>query len=215
MKYNQWESFLLLLSTIGPLRVTIACAHLTADATPEQRKRIAARAVLIASAVCLVFAVLGEAILNVFNVSVPAFQIAGGIIVALFSLEMVVGNKQPGTLSGDPANHERALAEDLAVTPLAIPLMASVSGLVAIVSLLPRDNDIRATLILCAAIIAIMGLDYVCLRSCGLIVKALGPTALDVTSKILGVILTALAVELVLMGLNGLGLLATPRPGSG
>jgi small neutral amino acid transporter SnatA (MarC family) len=60
-----------------------------------------------------------------------------------------------------------------------------------------------------------MGIDYVCLRLCGLIIKALGPTTLDVTSKILGVILTALAVELVLMGLNGLGLIATPRSGSG
>jgi multiple antibiotic resistance protein len=215
MKFNHWEGFLLLLSTIGPLRVTIACAALTADATPEVRKRIAARAVLIAMVVCLVFAVLGEAILHLFNVSVPAFQIAGGIIVAMFSLEMVAGTAQRGTLSGDPANHDRARAEDLAVSPLAVPLMASVSGLVAIVSLLPRDNDIWATLALCAAIVAIMGIDYVCLRLCGLIIKALGPTTLDVTSKILGVILTALAVELVLMGLNGLGLLATPRSGSG
>jgi multiple antibiotic resistance protein len=215
MKYNEWEGFLLLLSTIGPVRVTIACAALTADATPEQRKRIAARAVLIASAVCLVFAVLGEAILNLFHVSIPAFQIAGGIIVALFSLEMVLGNKTQGTPSVDPANPDRARVEDLAVTPLAIPLMASVSGLVAIVSLLSRDNNIRGTFILCAEIIAIMGLDYVCLRLCGLIIRALGPTALDVTSKILGVILTALAVELVLMGLNGLGLIATLRPGNG
>jgi multiple antibiotic resistance protein len=87
--------------------------------------------------------------------------------------------------------------------------------LVAIVSLLPRNNDVRAALILCAAIVVIMAIDYVCLRLCGLIVRALGPMALDVTSKILGVILTALALELVLMGLNGLGLVATPRSGSG
>ena len=84
----------MLLATLGPLKVTIVCASLTADASPEFLKRVAFRSVLIALAVCILFAVLGEAILRVFKVSIPAFQIGGGIVVLLFSLEMAMGGKQ-------------------------------------------------------------------------------------------------------------------------
>ena len=99
---------------------------------------------------------------------------------------------------------------DIATYPLAIPLMASVSGLVAIVSLLAQRDDLESLLFLAAVIVAIMALNYVCLRSCKYIVQAVGPAALQVVGKLMGVILTALAVELILMGLIGLGLIARP-----
>jgi len=212
MAFNPWEMFLLLFATIGPLRVTIVCATMTAQATPDFLQKVAYRAVIIALAVCIVFAVVGEAILNLFSVSIPAFQIGGGIIVLLFSLEMAAGNKsRPQEGSGTAADIDQTLSVDSVASTLAVPFMASVSGLVAIISLLPHDKDVRAVLLLCLFIVAIMALNYVCLRYCGLIVKTLGPTALGVIGKILGVILTALAVELVLKGLNGLGLIATLR----
>ena len=88
--------------------------------------------------------------------------------------------------------------------------MASVSGLVAIVSLLAQRDDLGALLFLAGVIVAIMAINYVCLRSCRYIVRAVGPAALQVVGKIMGVILTALAVELILMGLIGLGLIAKP-----
>ena len=88
--------------------------------------------------------------------------------------------------------------------------MASVSGLVAIVSLLAQRDDLGALLFLAAVIVAIMAINYVCLLSCRYIVRAVGPAALQVVGKIMGVILTALAVELMLMGLIGLGLIAKP-----
>ena len=94
MEFNPCEAFLLLFATIGPLKVTIVCASLTADASPEFLNRVALRAVLIASIVCVVFAVFGEVILHLFKVSVPAFQIGGAIIVLLFSLDMVMGNEK-------------------------------------------------------------------------------------------------------------------------
>ena len=99
---------------------------------------------------------------------------------------------------------------DLAVYPLAVPLMASVSGLVAIVSLLAQRDDLMTLLFLAGVIVAIMGLNYVCLRSCRYIVRAAGPAAIQVIGKIMGVILVALAVELILMGLIGLGIVAKP-----
>ena len=112
MEFNYAEIIMLLLATIGPLKVTIVCATLTADASPEFLKRVAFRSVLIALIVCILFAVLGEAILRLFKVSVPAFQIGGGIIVLLFSLEMVMGGKQgeQGRRRQSRGEERRALA---------------------------------------------------------------------------------------------------------
>ncbi len=209
MKFNPYEVILLLLTTIGPLRVTIVCATLTAGASTAFVRQLAARSVLIATIVCLVFALLGEAILQVFRVSLPAFQIGGGIIVLLFSLDMAVGKKSEPSEQG-----EKALSLDLAAHPLAVPLMASTSGLVTIVTLIAQmDKDFMALLILSAEILAIMALNYVCLRYSGIVVRALGPVALQVIGKMMGTILVALAVELIFMGLLRFGLVASPLRG--
>ena len=77
MDFNPGEVFLLLFATIGPLKATIVCATMNAEASPEFLKKVALRSVLIAAIVCIVFAVLGETILRVFKVSIPAFQIGG------------------------------------------------------------------------------------------------------------------------------------------
>jgi multiple antibiotic resistance protein len=213
MHMEPWEAFLFLFGTIGPLKVTLVCATMTADATPDFLKQVAYRSVTIALAVCIVFAVLGEAILNLFKVSVPAFQIGGGIIVLLFSLEMVKSEKTRDTdATGDSRDHPPELSPEIAAFPLAIPLMASVSGLVAIISLLPREKDVWAVLFLSCSIVAIMAINYVCLRYCQIILKVLGLATLRIVNKMLGVILTALAVELMLKGFSGLGLItAAPR----
>jgi small neutral amino acid transporter SnatA (MarC family) len=86
--------------------------------------------------------------------------------------------------------------------------MASVSGLVAIVSLLAQRNDLMALLTFVAVITAITALNYVCLRACRFVVNSVGPVALQVTGRIMGVILAALAIELLLMGPQGAGLVA-------
>jgi len=211
MEFNHSEVIMFLLTAIGPLKVTIVCASLTADARPEFVKRVAFRSVLIALIVCIVFAVLGEAILRLLKVSIPAFQIGGGIIVLLFSLDMVMGSKQTDKNSaGTPAAQHVEPSLDIAAYPLAIPLMASVSGLVAIVSLLAQRDDLEALLFLTGVIVAIMAINYVCLLYCRYIVRAVGPAALQVIGKMMGVFLTAMAVELLLMGLIGLGLIAKP-----
>jgi multiple antibiotic resistance protein len=208
--FSPWEAILLLFTTIGPLKVTIVCATLTADAPPEFVNRVALRAVKIASIVCVVFAVLGEIILHLFKVSVPAFQIGGAIIVLLFSLDMVMGSEKAKKHAAGRGEMDEPLSPDIAVYPLAIPLMASVSGLVAIVSLLALGDDPWSVFCLTVGIVAIMAINYVSLRFCRYIVNWLGPGAVQVIGKLMGVILTALAVELILMGLVGLRIIEAP-----
>ncbi len=212
MEFNPQEAVLLMFATIGPLKATIVCASLTAGASPEFLRKVALRSVLIASLVCLVFALIGELILRLFGVSIPAFQIGGGIVVLLFSLDMVVGKSghENGEEGAEGETGEPSL--NIATYPLAIPLLASVSGLVAIVSLLAQRDDVPAVLFLTVVILAIMALNYACLRACRLIVRAVGPVVLQVVGKLMGVILTALAIELILMGLTGLGIVSRPTP---
>jgi multiple antibiotic resistance protein len=178
MEFNALEVVHLLFATIGPLKVTIVCASLTADASPEFRKRVAFRSVLIASVVCIVFAVLGEAILRLFKVSVPAFQIGGGIVVLLFSLEMAMGKSGSNNGADGSVGKKGEPSLDIATYPLAIPLMASVSGLFAIVSLLEQRDDLAALLFLTVAIAVIMTINYFCLQACQFIVRAAGPATL-------------------------------------
>ncbi|WP_162560017.1 MarC family protein [Methylotetracoccus oryzae] len=213
MEFNPSEAMLLLFATIGPLRATIVCATLAGDASPAFLKQLAGRAVRIATSVCLVFAVLGELILLVFRVSLPAFQIAGGIIVMLFSIEMVMGGRASSDSgAGDGVATSNAPSLELAAYPIAVPLLASVSGLIAIVSLVAQaGDDLWALLYLLGAILAIMAVNYLCLRACQAIARMLGPVALSVVGKVMGVILVALAVELVLMGLVGLGVMTPIR----
>lgn len=205
MEFNPSEIIILLFATIGPLKVTIVCASLTGSASPEFVKRLAWRAVVVASAVCLLFVVLGEAILGLFKVSIPAFQIGGGLIVLIHALEMATGTKDKS--SDDEGEGVAEPSIDLAVTPLAIPMMASVSGLVAIVSLIGQRNDPKAILFLTAVIASIMALNYVCLRACKFLVALAGPVVLKVVGRIMGVLLAALAVELLVTGLIGAGVL--------
>ena len=212
MGFKLAEVILLLFATIGPLKVTIVCATLTAGATPKFLADLALRSVLITTVVCIVFAVLGEAILKVFQVSLPAFQIAGGIIVMLFSIEMVMGDKADASSADSPTASAEALSLDIAAYPLAVPLMASISGLIAIVSLVAQMGHALGGLLYLSVLIAvIMALNYICLRSCRIIVKAVGPVALKVIGTIMGVILVALAVELVVMGLVGFGVMPESR----
>lgn len=212
MEFNPWEIALLLFATIGPLKVTIVCAAMTEGAEPEFVRRVAARSVLTASVVCLVFALFGEAILKAFKVSIPAFQVGGGLIVLLFSLDMAVSKRRedPRPVEGTgPAPAPPSL--EMATCPLAVPLMASVSGLVAIVSALAQRDDLKAIVFLSFVIAAIMAINYACLCQCRRIARWLGPIAIEVIGKLMGVMLAALAVELIFMGLIGLGV-AKPPP---
>ncbi|OJW22700.1 MAG: hypothetical protein BGO49_01615 [Planctomycetales bacterium 71-10] len=209
MEFNPWEIALLLFATIGPLKVTIVCAAMTEEAEPEFVRRVAARSVLTASVVCLVFALFGEAILKAFKVSIPAFQVGGGLIVLLFSLDMAVSKRrdEPRSVEG-PVPAPPSL--EMATCPLAVPLMASVSGLVAIVSALAQRDDLKAIVFLSFVIAAIMAINYACLCQCRRIARWLGPIAIEVIGKLMGVMLAALAVELMFMGLIGLGVVKPP-----
>lgn len=126
------EILLLLLVTIGPTKAAAMYLSLTAGVEPALKRQIAIRAVATAAIVCAVFALLGQALLGLFHVTIPAMLVAGGMILFIFAVHLVLDDDHHDA-SQDGLRPAPSL--DVAAFPLAVPLMASPQGLVAIVAI--------------------------------------------------------------------------------
>jgi multiple antibiotic resistance protein len=202
----------ILLVTVGPLKALIVFATLTANAEPDFRREVANRTVTIAAIVSLVFAVAGEVFLQLFHISLPALKIAGGIILLLFALGMAMGGGHAE--EGAEGEKPKALSPDIAVFPLAMPMMATPQGLVAITVIVAAQPSLLGVLVVIAALLAVMALNLLCLRSADRIIKAIGPAALQVIANVAGLLLTALAVQLMILGLRDLGVVGPKAAGA-
>lgn len=192
----------ILLVTVGPLKALIVFATLTARAEADFRRQVAIRTVTVATIVTLVFVVAGEFFLQIFHISLPALKIAGGIILLLFALHMIMGGAHD-----DEGDKPKALSLDIAVFPLAMPMMATPQGLVAITVIVAARESLVDVLIVVVILLAIMAFNLLCMVSADRIIKAIGPSALQVIAKVAGLLLTALAVQLMISGLRDLGVI--------
>lgn len=192
----------ILLITIGPLKALIVYATLTGGADRALRRKIAFKTVLTATIVALLFVVAGEFILSVFHISLAALKIAGGIILMLFALGMVMGGAH-----AEDAEKPKAVSLDIAVYPLAMPMMATPQGLVAITAITAQAATFGQVAMIAVFVVAIMAFNLGCLLAADRIVKALGPSTLQIVTKVFGLLLTALAIQLMILGLTDLGLI--------
>jgi multiple antibiotic resistance protein len=193
---------LIFLITIGPLKALIVYATLAGGADAALRRQIAFRTVMVATIVALLFVVAGEVLLQVFHISLAALKIAGGIILLLFALGMVMGGGH-----GNEGEKPKAVSLDIAVYPLAMPMMATPQGLVAITVATAAMTAVWQIIVVAVIVLAIMGLNLVCMLAADRIIKALGPSTLQIVAKIAGLLLSALAVQLMILGLTDLGLI--------
>jgi multiple antibiotic resistance protein len=198
------DVIVILLVTIGPLKALIVYATVTQGADAALRRQIAFRTVMIASIVTLLFVVAGEFLLAVLHVSLAALKIAGGIILLLFALSMVMGGGH-----ADDADKPKAISLDVAVYPLAMPMMATPQGLVAITALTAATTNRGYDALIALIVIGIMGFNLVCLLAADRIITALGHSTLQIVAKVAGLLLTALAVQLMILGLTDLGVIQT------
>lgn len=198
MQFGFIDILTILLVTVGPLKALIVFGTLTATADSDFRRQVANRTVLIATIVTLVFVAFGGIFLAIFHITLPALKIAGGIILMLFALDMVMGggHEEKG---GKPATPSL----DIAVFPLAMPMMATPQGLVAITVGVAIGEVVSVVV----GLLLIMALNLLCMRSADRIITAIGPAALQVIAKVAGLLLTALAVQLMILGFRDLGVI--------
>ncbi|MCX5495574.1 MarC family protein [Kaistia dalseonensis] len=196
------DVILLLFVTIGPLKAAIMYAKLTAKAGPALRRTIAFNTVFVATIVSLVFVFLGQNLLSLFHVSLPALKIAGGLILLLFALDMVIGEHKDEVGDALPST-------DIAIYPLAMPLMATPQGLVAITAIVAETQTFGQKLVIAAIVLGIMALNLAILLSAGFLFKGGNASGRQVVvSKVMGLLLSALAIQLMISAFRDLGVIA-------
>lgn len=200
-------AFATLFATVGVADIAFIFAALTKDNTPAQRRIFATRGVLVALAILLFFAVLGNTILDVFGITIPALRTAGGVLLLLIAIDMVFARHSGGTGTTDEEEREARKAQDISIFPLAMPLLAGPGAISAVILLTTgAQSDLEFWLVL-AALVAILALAWVTLLIAIPIQRLLGLTGLSVVSRVVGILLAALAVQFVFDGIRASGLL--------
>lgn len=157
------------------------------------------KAVLIGGAILLTFAVTGMGIFTMFGITMPAFQIAGGILLLQIGIEQLNAKR---TRVKAEEKEESMEKDDVSVFPLAMPLIAGPGAISTVVLLAGEADGVprRMGLVLCLALV--MALTYVCLRAAPRLYRVLGTTGLNLMTRILGIILAAVGVQFVLNGIK-------------
>jgi len=197
------STFIVLFVVIEPVGMVPLFTGLTRGQPATVQRRMALKGTLIAALILVLFLFLGERLLHYLNVSVAAFSIAGGLLLFLLAVEMVFA-RQSGLRSTTPTEAIEARQKiDISVFPLAIPLIA---GPGAMTSLLLLSNRYAATpnalWIVVAVLLMVLAILLVLLLFAPLIGRLLGETGSNVISRVLGIVLAALAVQFVLDGLR-------------
>ncbi len=195
-------TFVTLLVVIDPVSLAPMFVALTPGMTNAQRRAVAARACLISVGLLLVFGFFGESILAFIGISMPAFQIGGGILLFLTALDMLF-DRRTARREG-----HADVVEDPSVFPLAMPLIAGPGALAAMILLInDAGRDWAGIIAVNAIMVGVVALCFVLFLAAGLIERALGRTGTMVVTRLLGMLLAALSVQFVLNGLVAVGAL--------
>ncbi len=191
-----------ILDPVGMVPATLA---LTAHATPDQRRRITNRAVLVAAAIIIFMAAVGRYLLMYLGITLPAFAIAGGILLLLIAIDMLFG--RPSRAKGDPQDNKDVVDVDsIAVFPLAIPFIAGPGTIATVLLLVNLSGSSRERIVILYLAYAVGLLaTWLCMRAADIVMRVLGKTGVGVLTRLLGIIMAALAVQFILNGLHEAG----------
>lgn len=195
------SSFVTLFVTIGPVETAVVFASLTADVHRRQRRSLALRSITIAGLVLLVFAVAGSGVLSLLHISLSAFRVAGGVLLFLQALTLTFSSPGLSSLS-DSERRDAQEPGDIAVFPLAFPMIAGPGSLSAAVLVMGRTSDWFEAAGVAAMLFICLALTLGAMRVAEQLVTMLGRTGADVISRVSGVLLAALAVQFVFDGLT-------------
>lgn len=199
-----FSAFLTILVTIDPPGLAPLFLALTRGMTREQRTQVSVRATTIASAIMILFAIVGAVVLSGLGITLPAFRVAGGLLLFYIAFEMVFERRQDRKEKSADMAITRDQIQDIAAFPLAIPLIAGPGALSATVLLSGSFQGIAAKSALVGIILVCLGLTYLVFVLAERIDRFLGQTGRTILTRLLGVILAALAVQFVADGIKAL-----------
>jgi multiple antibiotic resistance protein len=195
------SSLVTFLVVIDPPGCAPIYAGLTSGASPANRRAMAIRAVAIATGILLFFGLLGEDLLSALGVSLSAFRIAGGILLFLIAIDMVF-EKRTERREHRAEEVSASEAEDVSVFPMAIPMIAGPGSIASIMLLMARSDGLGESLVVLAALGLTLLLTLVALLAAGPLMRLLGHRMEAMLTRLLGVILAALATQFVIDGIE-------------
>ena len=195
------SAFVTFFVVIDPPGCAPIFAGLTAGATATHRRAMAVRAVGVASLILFGFALFGEALLGALGISLNAFRIAGGIMLFLIALEMVFEKRTERR--EDRAEKVRAAEPaDISIFPMAMPMIAGPGSIASVMLLMSQNDGTERSLVVLAAMLAILAITLAALLIAGPIMRLVGAKIEAVVSRLLGVLLAALATQFVIDGIR-------------
>jgi multiple antibiotic resistance protein len=190
-----------LFAIVDPFAAIPPFLAMTASDTPRQRRRMARTACVTCAGVMAAFALLGPSLFHLFGITLQAFQIAGGLVLLLSSLDML--RAQKSALKETPEEFAEGLSkDDIAITPLAVPILAGPGAITTSIVLAGRATTAVHKLIFFALIALVALISYWTLSLAADSAKKLSPTLLNIVTRLMGLLLAAIGVQFILSGLK-------------
>ena len=196
------SAFITLFVVIDPPGCAPIYAGLASGATPAQARAMAVRACLIAGAILLIFALFGENLLGALHIELDSFRIAGGLMLFLIALDMVFEKRTQRREARAEKMRETPEIEDVSVFPMAMPMIAGPGAIASVMLLEGGQKGLPGSLVVLAALATVMVLTLLSLLAAGPLMKLVGAQVEAVITRLLGVLLGALAAQYVIDGLR-------------
>jgi multiple antibiotic resistance protein len=194
---------------VDPFAALPTFLAVTDGADAAKRRRMARKASLTALLFLSAFAVAGEYIFKLFGITLPAFEIAGGIILLLIGLDMLEA-KRSATQEASGDTVAAASKEDAGIVPLGIPMLAGPGSITSVMVLVGQAHTQWQMIAILGAIAITAGICYLVLGNSDRVARALGDTGIRILVRIMGLLLVALAVQYFVNGMADLGVIAKP-----
>jgi multiple antibiotic resistance protein len=196
------SAFVTFFVVIDPPGCAPIFASLTGTAPASHRRAMAVRSTLVAALILYLFAIFGEAFLGALGISLDAFRVAGGVMLFLIALEMVFEKRterrthRAEDVKADPQH------EDISIFPMAIPMIAGPGSIASVMLLTSKSVGISQTLVVLGALALVLLVNLAALLAAGPLMKAVGHRVEAMITRILGVVLAALAAQFIIDGVK-------------
>ncbi|WP_434287398.1 MarC family protein [Celeribacter sp. SCSIO 80788] len=196
-------AFMTLFVIIDPIGLAPLFVALTQGATAQHRRAVGLRAVLIAFAILTLFGLFGDHVLAFIGISMPAFRIAGGLLLFLTALEMLF-EKRTKRREEHAQHPEHQPVEDPSVFPLATPLLAGPGAITSMILLIDQADGVTGVLFMLGVLIAVLAVCLLFFALSGVMERVLGATGINVVTRLMGMLLAALSVQFVVDGIKAI-----------
>ena len=195
-------AFVTLFVVVDPVGLAPMFVALTRGMDPAKRRGVGLRAVAVAAGLMTLFGLAGEQILHAIGIGLPAFTIAGGILLFLTALDMLF-ERRTERREGQSVP---PLHDDPSVFPLAMPLLAGPGSLATMILLVGQGSGAGHVAAILVVMCLVLGIALIMFQLSGLLARALGRTGIIVVTRLLGMLLAALSVQFVINGLSSVGI---------